>query len=222
MSIIYEPKSEMEFIAPFGPTMGYFKMPDEFVEKLNSRMTDKLEDYSDNLVGKVSEELHFDEDTVTEVQKELGKFVLQYQAYTDHRNHFGKKGLDFENFNYGIQIASGWFVRQFENEYNPLHIHTGGRLSCVGYLKLPEGIEKEWEEDYKDHHPSHGHIQFAYGTAAGYTSTNFLIKPRVGDFYVFPAQLFHCVYPFYTKGERRSFSMNMNVIEVPKEKSVDK
>ena len=41
MSIIYEPKSEMEFIAPFGPTMGYFKMSDEFVEKLNSRMTDK-------------------------------------------------------------------------------------------------------------------------------------------------------------------------------------
>ena len=101
-----------------------------------------------NEVGKVSEELHFDEDTVTEVQKELGKFVLQYQAYTDHRNHFGKKGLDIENINYGIQIDSGWFVRQFENEYNPLHIHTGGRLSCVGYLKLPEGIEKEWEEDY--------------------------------------------------------------------------
>ena len=31
MSIIYEPKSEMEFLAPFGPTMGYFKMPHELV-----------------------------------------------------------------------------------------------------------------------------------------------------------------------------------------------
>jgi hypothetical protein len=49
-----------------------------------------------------------------------------------------------------------------------------------------------------------------------------MVKPQVGDFYVFPSQLFHCVYPFYTKGERRSFSMNMNFLEVPKEKSVDK
>ena len=222
MSIIYEPKSEMEFLAPFGPTMGYFKMSDELVEKLNSKLSDKLKDCSDTLVGKVSQELYFDDKTVLEAQEAFGRFVLQYQSYSLQRNTFGKSKIDFENFNYGIQIASAWFVRQFEHEYNPLHIHTGCKLSCVGYLKLPEGIEKEWEEDYKDHHPSHGHIQFAYGTAAGYTSTNFVIKPKVGDFYIFPAQLFHCVYPFYTKGERRSFSMNMNVIEVPKEKSVDK
>ena len=41
-------------------------------------------------------------------------------------------------------------------------------MSCVGYLALPEGIEKEWEEDYKDHHPANGHIQFAHGTNSGY------------------------------------------------------
>ena len=222
MSNIFTPQEDIQFISPFGPTMGYFKMSDELVEKLNSKLSDKLKDCSDTLVGKVSQELYFDDETVLEAQEAFGRFVLQYQSYSLQRNTFGKSKIDFENFNYGIQIASAWFVRQFEHEYNPLHIHTGCKLSCVGYLKLPEGIEKEWEEDYKDHHPSHGHIQFAYGTAAGYTSTNFVIKPKVGDFYIFPAQLFHCVYPFYTKGERRSFSMNMNVIEVPKEKSVDK
>ena len=222
MSIIYEPKSEMEFIAPFGPTMGYFKMSDELVEKLNSKLSDKLKDCSDTLVGKVSQELYFDDETVLEAQEAFGRFVLQYQSYSLQRNTFGKSKIDFENFNYGIQIASAWFVRQFEHEYNPLHIHTGCKLSCVGYLKLPEGIEKEWEEDYKDHHPSNGHIQFAYGTASGYTCTNFIVKPQVGDFYVFPSQLFHCVYPFKTKGERRSFSMNMNFLEMLKEKDVDK
>ena len=49
-----------------------------------------------------------------------------------------------------------------------------------------------------------------------------MVKPRVGDFYVFPAELFHCVYPFKTKGERRSFSVNFSFIEVPKQKTVDK
>ena len=185
-------------------------------------MSDKLDDYSENLVGKVSAELAFDDDIIKIAQEGLGRFIGMYQAYTDDRNSMGSKKMDNEKYNYGLQVVSGWFVRQFENEYNPLHIHTGSRLSCVGYLKLPDGIEEEWEEDYKDHHPANGHIQFASGTPSGYTCTNFVVKPQVGDFYVFPSQLFHCVYPFYTKGERRSFSMNMNFIEIPKEKSVDK
>lgn len=222
MSIIYTPKKDMELFAPFGPTMGYYRMPDDVVDELNDKMSTRLDDYSDQLVGKVSEELAFDDEIKLIAQKSLGQFVGKYQNYTEYRNSMGAKTLDTENNNYALQVVSGWFVRQFENEYNPLHIHTGSRLSCVGYLKLPEGIEEEWEEDYKDHHPSNGHIQFASGTPSGYTCTNFIIKPQVGDFYVFPSQLFHCVYPFYTKGERRSFSMNMNFIEVPKEKSIDK
>ena len=222
MSIIYKPQKDMELFAPFGPTMGYYRMPDDVVDELNDKMSTRLDDYSDQLVGKVSEELAFDDEIKLIAQKSLGQFVGKYQNYTEYRNSMGTKTLDTENNNYALQIVSGWFVRQFQNEYNPLHIHTGSRLSCVGYLKLPEGIEEEWEEDYKDLHPSNGHIQFASGTASGYTCTNFIIKPQVGDFYVFPSQLFHCVYPFYTKGERRSFSMNMNFIEVPKEKSIDK
>ena len=39
----------------------------------------------------------------------------------------------------------------------------------------------------------------------------FLVKPSVGDFFVFPADLIHMVYPFESDGERRSFSMNMTV-----------
>ncbi len=152
----------------------------------------------------------------------MGTFLMKYQSHAELYTSLGKRNIQPEIFDYRIDVTSGWFVRQFENEYNPLHIHTGSRLSCVGYLKLPEGIEEEWEEDYTDHHPANGHIQFASGTASGYTCTNFVVKPQVGDFYVFPSQLFHCVYPFYTKGERRSFSMNMNFIEIPKEKSVDK
>ena len=221
MSIIFKPEKDIHLLAPFGPTMGYYRMPEELVDNLNDKMSDKLDDYSENLVGKVSAELAFDDDIIKIAQEGLGRFIGMYQAYTDDRNSMGSKKMDNDKYNYGLQVVSGWFVRQFENEYNPLHIHTGSRLSCVGYLKLPDGIEEEWEEDYKDHHPANGHIQFASGTPSGYTSTNFVVKPQVGDFYVFPSQLFHCVYPFYTKGERRSFSMNMNFIEIPKEKSVD-
>ena len=220
-SKIYVPKKEEEYIAPFGPVMGYKKMSDSFVKNMNKAMNPKLKDWSDNLVGKVKQELKFDHTIEKLWLDECSHFIGRFHNYVEYRHSFGRDKLDTENNNYGIQIASGWFVRQFENEYNPLHVHTGARMSCVGYLKLPDGIEKEWEEDYKDHHPANGHIQFAHGTNSGYNQTNFMVKPQVGDVYIFPAELFHCVYPFKTKGERRSFSVNFSFVEVPKE-TVDK
>ena len=147
---------------------------------------------------------------------EVKDFIGRYNQTATIRNSYGRNRLNTDNFEYSMQFVSGWLVRQFETEYNPVHLHTGCRMSCVGYLKLPEGIEKEWEEDYKDHHPSHGHIQFISGSAGSYSATNFMVRPQVGDFYVFPSELFHCVYPFYTKGERRSFSSNFNFVEIPK------
>jgi len=221
----YVPKKNEEYLAPFGPVMGYKKLSASFVKKMNTLMKMELEDWSGSLVGKVKAELRFSKEIESQWLTEVSQFIGRFSAYAEHRNSFGVNSLDTEKYNYGIQIASGWFVRQFENEYNPLHIHTGARLSCVGYLALPDGIEKEWEEDYKDHHPANGHIQFAHGTPSGYSNTNFMVKPQVGDFYVFPAELFHCVYPFKTKGERRSFSVNFSFIEVPKDnskKNVDK
>ena len=217
----YVPKQEEEYIAPFGPVMGYKKMSKKFLKKMNGFMNPDLEDWSDQLVGKVKQELKFNKEAEQLWLDEFSTFIARFHNYVEHRHSFGTSKLDSDKFNFGIQVVSGWYVRQFENEYNPLHIHTGSRMSCVGYLSLPDGIEKEWEEDYKDHHPANGHIQFAHGTPSGYNQTNFMVKPQVGDFYIFPAELFHCVYPFKTKGERRSFSVNFSFIEVRKEK-VDK
>tara|TARA_R100001594_G_scaffold99091_2_gene133637 strand:+ start:11622 stop:12287 length:666 start_codon:yes stop_codon:yes gene_type:complete len=221
MAKFYVPKEKEEYLAPFGPVMGYKAMSDSFIKNMNKAMNPELEDWSDHLVGKVKQELKFDKKTEQLFLNEFSQFIGRLNNFAEYRHSFGTKKLDTKNNNYGVQIASGWFVRQFENEYNPIHIHTGARMSCVGYLSLPDGIEKEWEKDYKDHHPANGHIQFVHGTPSGYSQTNFMIKPQVGDFYVFPAELFHCVYPFKTKGERLSFSVNFNFIEVPKEK-VDK
>ncbi|MEL7491620.1 MAG: putative 2OG-Fe(II) oxygenase [Pseudomonadota bacterium] len=211
MAEIFTPTKDREFFAPFGPVLGYYKLPVELVDTLNNAMSEQLRDYSDQLVGKVHQELQFDNPLLETAGRAIKDFIKEFHIYARKRNSFGKYSEEGKDFR--LQIMSGWFVRQFEHEYNPLHIHTGAALSCVGYLKLPDGIEAEWEKDYEDHHPSHGHIQFAHGTDVHYSFSNFMAKPRVGDFYVFPSHLFHCVYPFSTKGERRSFSMNMTVHE---------
>ena len=216
MPNIFTPQQDEQFITPFSPVIGYKKLSPSFVEKLNNSMNDKLEDWSDNLVGKVKQELKFDDDIINFFIEEMKDFIMRYQLNTEVYTSMGRSGLD-PNSNYGISTTSGWFIRQFEGEYNPVHVHPDSMVSCVGYLKLPEGIEDEWEEDYKDHHPSHGHIQFFHGSSLPYSSTNFMFKPQVGDFIIFPAHMFHTVYPFKTKGERRSFSVNLTVHRTPKE-----
>ena len=219
MSNIYIPKSEEEIFAPFSPVVGYRKMSPCFVDKMNSSMNEKMEDWSHNLVGKVKQELKFTEELNKLWGRELGDFLMRYQSHAEQYCSMGRTNIRPDLYEYSVEVTSGWFVRQFENEYNPIHVHLGSALSCVGYLKLPEGIEKEWEEDYKDHHPSHGHIQFVHGQAANHNGSNFLVKPQVGDFFVFPAHLHHCVYPFKTKGERRSFSVNFTIVAKPKGES---
>ena len=37
-----------------------------------------------------------------------------------------------------FEIIKCWIVRQFENEYNPIHHHSG--YNKVGYLKVPENL----------------------------------------------------------------------------------
>ncbi|MBI1392184.1 MAG: hypothetical protein GC152_05510 [Alphaproteobacteria bacterium] len=211
MSAIYTPSQDKEFFTPFGPMLGFYRMPPDLVDQLNAKMSDQLADHSDHLVGKVTQELRFDEELVQIAAQGLGQTLIEYHIRARTRCNFGD--YDHRTKRFALDIMSGWFIRQFENEYNPLHIHTQCHLSCVGYLALPDGIEAEWEDDYQDHHPSHAHLQFAHGTDVHYSVCNFMVKPKVGEFWIFPSYMFHCVYPFKTKGERRSFSLNVSINE---------
>ena len=109
------------------------------------------------------------------------------------------------------QMKSAWLISQWEGEYNPIHIHTECSLSTVMYLKVPEFLPSTKPERDDD-----GCIMFI---GAGHQSSRLTrniikIKPKVGDFYIFPAHLQHCVYPFKTDGdyERRSMSFNADFI----------
>ena len=54
---MYVPKKNEEYISPFGPSMGYMKLSPDFVKKMNTLMKMELKDFSDQLVGKVTQEL---------------------------------------------------------------------------------------------------------------------------------------------------------------------
>ena len=89
-----------------------------------------------------------------------------------------------------------------------MHTHTG-LISGVGYLRLPDTIEEEWQRE--DHDPSAGMIAFMNGNSQNLMTNVLRIKPEVGMIYFFPAWLLHEVYPFRSTGERWSFSFNTTI-----------
>ena len=209
------PEGQLSPLFPFAPMIMYAKMPMDLVRRMNKYVNKTIKDeekiknldHSNNLVGKLKQEFLIE---ANELDKHLPFFNNVVAKYLDTDLSRSFKSLA-KGTGYGIQYKSAWIVRQFAGEYNPAHIHTECSMSCVGYLRLPEKIEEEWEEDYKDHYPANGHIEFLHGSSGKMHQHTLMVKPSVGDFFVFPADLIHMVYPFKSEGERRSFSMNIEV-----------
>ena len=212
-----ENQLEVQILKPFGPRILHAKMPLEFVDTLNAHCEEillddnkrKELDESDELVGHVAEELKCDMNIPK--LKKFGGFLCDITKCL-HDNFIQEKRVKGENLTPNrLAIHNSWIVRSFEHDYNPTHIHTNGAFSCVAYLKVPEGIKEVNTRNAKEVYATEGYIDFIYGSSSVVNPGNICCKPEVGDIYIFPAHLYHTVYPFYGAGERRSFSANMSL-----------
>jgi len=138
----------------------------------------------------------------------VGKYVQHCTAQQATQNDYDR----VKDIQWLTQMKSCWVISQWEGEYNPIHIHTECQMSTVMYLKVPEFLPSTKPERDDD-----GCIMFIGGakTPSLLTRNLLKIKPRVGDFFIFPAHLQHTVYPFKTDGdfERRSVSFNADFID---------
>ena len=78
------------------------------------------------------------------------------------------------------------------------------------YTKMPKDFGSSYKKDNWN-----GNIAFLQG-ATQFTSTGaFRAKPEIGDLYLFPSNMMHTVYPFFSDNEldeRISFSFNASVM----------
>ena len=194
----------MNVLRPFGPTIAKVSMSENLVKELNDYVDKTLLD------KKKIEELNYGKMLAGNVQQEflLDKEFIVLSGWESFLKENTAKWI-FESTKKKIEefkIIDTWIVRQFENEYNPLHSH-GGHISGVGYLKLPDNYGKTVQSDKKNN--SNGKLQLVHGSKNFLSPITFNIKPKVGDFYFFPHYLMHLVYPFKNKNaERRSISFN--------------
>ena len=218
-------------LRPFGPPIMKFSMPQATINDFNNCIDlitknnlSKDLDWSKNLAGKVSEEIAIPDQIMNE---HAGFFFQAAQTYvtsyhnrckSDQSDHHIAGLYDEETETFVHKIMSSWFVRSFAGDYNPAHMHPNAHMASFGFLKLPDW-EKEIEHDGADHFGlTHGCTQFIFGGGSSqhFLRNTFTIKPKVGDFYLFPAWLTHTVYPFRSTGERRSFAINFAINKVKK------
>ena len=199
---------EFEIIKKFGPSILRVKIPISIVDEINNYVDKIIKDeelskklnHGDQLVGDVTQEIKLEPEFM---QKSgwgnfLGVSVGKWIA-----SEIGKKITKFN-------VLESWVVRQFKNEYNPVHWHSG-HISGAGFLKLPSTFgnfkQKKTQKSY-----SGGHLELIHGQKNFLSNPVFKIVPEVGDFYFFPNYLMHTVYPFKdSKEERRSISFNASI-----------
>ena len=173
--------------------------------------------YNDKLAGEIENEWEIPDYENLATAIDLPNISLTYFKVFASQNYEETEGDNtnvFQNVAVFAQnleksgLNSAWFNDQRDNEYNPIHNHTG-ILSGVLYLKIPEYLPSRKTKDTDGAISFMGNESKTDGTMTNSTLT---ISPEKGDLFLFPSSLKHQVYPFRTTdgtGIRRSLSFNM-------------
>ena len=192
----------MKTFRAFGPTLGKCKLSKKIIRVINNHVDkttlSKKNDYSSKLASQIKNEIKFTNSFIDKnLSKELINNIKNYLRQSDIKNI--KE----------IKIINLWAVRQFKNEYNPIHYHNG-QLSGVGYLMIPKNMNQNKMVKNKKI-KTNGTIDFINGQRSFLSKSIYNLNPKLGDLILFPNYLMHTAYPFNIDGERRSFSFNVKI-----------
>jgi len=170
-----------------------------------------LEPANKQLVGKIEKEhsLFYDGSNEDKMKRHnlLPHNVIQW--FKDIYAHY----LEWNKVrNPHCHLNSIWVNEMKAHEYNPVHVHQGNSytgLSSVMVLKLPSTYGVEYSAVDK---PQNGKLQIL-GTASGqFSNIDYEPELKERDFYIFPYDMRHCVYPFNGTNEiRRTLAANCDV-----------
>ena len=201
-------KNDIKILKPFGPTIAKVKIPKEILDKLNFWCEKKILNHDEinelnighKLAGNVTQEFILDSDIIktSGFLNFLLSACMKWVELTENKK--------ISKFN----VLSSWIVRQFKNEYNPIHYHDG-QLSGVGYLKIPKNMSENRLIKNKKF-KTNGTIDFINGQNNFLSKSIYNLNPKLGELLIFPNYLMHTAYPFNVDGERRSFSFNAKIL----------
>ena len=206
------------------------KLADEVLDK-------KITEWNPSLVGKIYDEwkipklLYKDyklENFINLAFYKYAEIWIDDWIYMENLSHRVPKER-LPEFKISVELGDGWINSMKEGEYNPIHLHTNCDLSSIFYIDDYIG-DKPIDNKRTDVPNMDGHTNFLfssqqngaqlkYNTETGYIdkasagipmATHFDVKPKAGDFFIFPHWLMHSVNPFQGKGRRVTAAINYN------------
>ena len=211
MTLAQNPKFNFVFL---GQSILRYEVPLDIFTTINSiyqNNFDTLDPANKQLVGKIENEHSLfyggkDESKMKNHNK-LTQDVIKY--FMDMFRHY----LDWNKIReYNLHLNSIWVNQMKEHEYNPVHIHRGTLftgLSSVMILSLPSTYGKEYSNDEV---PQNGKLQILGSASGQFAKIDFQPSLKVRDFFIFPYDMRHCVYPFNSTNEtRRTLAANCDV-----------
>ena len=163
------------------------------------------------LVGKIEKEhsIFYDGDDESKMKRHnlIPKNVHQWFMGVYH--HY----LDWNKIRgYKTHLNSVWINEMKADEYNPVHVHQGSiftGLSSVMILKLPKNYGLEYSAADK---PQNGKLQLLGSSSGQFANVDYQPILRERDFFIFPYDMRHTVYPFNSTNEvRRTLAANCDV-----------
>ena len=214
---------EVKYIAP--PVNGFLQINlDENIIDYLWRIIDVAKtkhnnNFKNNLVGNISQSFLL-EDIDSYFYKSVCVPLVKYYRETN------PLGVDpvAQNALLGMKtrlvLNQLWVNYQYKTEFNPYHDHSGVYSFAI-WMKVPYSWEDQQKLpqflDIKKGDRKAGNFEFEYINTLGEV-TNFayrLSSKLQGTMLFFPAQLRHCVYPFYEIEEPRiSIAGNLSYLPV--------
>jgi len=164
------------------------------------------------LVGKIKNEhsLFYNGEDESKMKRHDYLPLNVKQWFMEMFNHY----LEFNSIKeYKTHLNSIWVNEMKAHEYNPVHVHQGNLftgLSSVMILKLPNTYGVEYSAEQA---PQNGKLQILGASNGQFAKIDYQPPMLIRDFYIFPYDMRHCVYPFNgTNDTRRTLAANCDVL----------
>lgn len=189
------------------------KIPDPLLKKIKSELEFIRRDidkqyWNDSLAGAIEEQYNLNTNNAS-FYEELEDLVLDICEDTERKQELLNPTTYITEYN-EVYLESVWINFQKKYEFNPIHTHAGD-YSFVLFVDIPFDIKDEKvcknaiRTSEKDR--SNGVFTFAYPNSASPLPISYqhldIDRSWEGTMFVFPANLAHCVNPFYTSNDYR-------------------
>jgi len=204
---------DYDVINPFGPMVYRADLTEDFHNFLLEGLveTKNGEDQRNLLVGNIEgQRQSISAYPENKFVKFIDPHVINYVSERHRRHNSVRRMCNLQEtpwvpekseIRYDLNVGP-WVNFQRKHEFNPLHNHAG-IFSAVIFIDIPDEIENEREKSSFNAQVN-GCLEFFHA------NQHLIIKPKSGVMFMFPAYLWHGVYPFIADVERVSMSFNVH------------